>query len=376
MATDIDFYEVLGVDRKASEKDIRKAYRKLARKHHPDVNPDDPGAEQRFKEVSQAYEVLSNAQKRKDYDRFGREYQQYRQQSGAQPGGPAMDFGDFVFTNFGAGNFADIFGDIFGQMHTSGGRAQGYAAQMQPQPGPNIEHEMPISFADAFTGTENVLNLRIADRCPDCEGVGGVTETCPDCGGTGQSRGGGIPGFRGLCPRCQGSGKFVVGKCPKCGGTGEVARDRKITVKIPAGVKTGSKVRIAGEGGRGIRGGPNGDLRLIMNVAPHTFFEREGDDVNITVPITFVEAALGAQISVPTPEGPVSLKIPAGTRSGQKFRLKGRGFPRVGRNGRGNQHVTVQISMPAKLSAKERKAVEELKEIWDEDPRKGLPTGL
>ena len=183
-------------------------------------------------------------------------------------------------------------------------------------------------------------------------------------------------GFSGVCPRCQGSGKVVTGKCPKCGGTGEVARDRKITVRIPAGVKTGSKVRIASEGGRGIRGGPNGDLYLIMNVAPHTFFKRDGEDVNITVPITFVEGALGAKISVPTPEGPVSLKIPGGTKSGQRFRLKGRGFPRVGRNGRGNQYVTVEIDMPAKLSGKQRKAVEELKEVWSEDPRKGLPTGL
>ncbi len=376
MATNIDFYEVLGVDRNASEKDIRKAYRNLARKYHPDVNPDVPEAEQRFKEISQAYEVLSDKEKRKAYDRFGKEYQQYRRQSGAQSGGPTMDFGDFVFTNFGAGNFADIFGDLFGQMHTSGGRAHRYAAQMQPERGPNIEHQMPISFAEAFTGAEKVLNLRIADRCPDCDGVGGMTETCPECHGTGQSTAGGMPGFRGVCPRCQGSGKTVTAKCPRCGGTGEVARDRKITVKIPAGVKTGSKVRIAGEGGRGVRGGPNGDLYLIIDVEPHKFFKRDGEDVNVTVPITFVEAALGAQISVPTPEGPVSLKIPAGTKSGQKFRLKARGFPRVGRNGRGNQYVTVQISMPAKLSAKQRKAVEELQEVWDEDPRKVLPTGL
>ncbi len=371
MAASIDFYQVLGVSRNASQKEIRQAYRKLARKHHPDVNPNDPAAEQRFKEISQAYEVLSSPEKRKDYDRFGQAYQQARQQGGPQAG---ADFADFVFTQYGAGSFAEIFGDLFGNMHTGGGRARQYAAT-QSQRGPDIEHEMEVSFAEAFNGVEKTLNLRIADRCPDCEGMGGTSQTCPNCGGSGRSSGG-LFGMGSACPQCQGSGQVITGSCPKCGGAGEVARDRRIKVKIPTGVKTGSRVRIAGEGGRGIRGGPNGDLYLIIKVQPHPFFERQGDDIQATVPVTFVEAALGAKVSVPTPDGRVSLTIPAGTRNAQRFRLKGKGFPRLGGHGRGDEYVQVEVSVPRKLNAKQRKAVEELRQVWDEDPRKGLPTGL
>ncbi len=372
MAATLDFYEVLGIDRDASQKEIRQAYRKLARKYHPDVNPGDAAAEQRFKEISQAYEVLSHPDKRQDYDRFGQAYQQARQQGGPQS---AQDFAGFVFNQYGAGSFAEIFGDLFGDMYTGGGRARHYAAARQPQRGPDIEHEMEISFREAFSGVEKTLSLRIADRCPECDGIGGTTETCPHCGGSGQISGG-LFGLGSACPQCQGSGQIITGSCPRCGGGGEVARDRKIKVKIPAGVKTGSRVRIAGEGGRGARGGPNGDLYLVIKMQPHNFFTRQDDDIYATVPVTFVEAALGARIAVPTPDGRVNLKIPAGTKNGQKFRLKGKGFPRVNRSGRGDEYVQVEISVPKKLNAKQRKAVEQLQEVWQEDPRKGLPTGL
>lgn len=372
MAAQLDFYQVLGVDRKASQKDIKQAYRRLARKHHPDVNPGDKAAEQRFKEISQAYEVLSNPDKRKQYDRFGQAYQQAQQQGGPQGD---VDFADFVYQYGGPGSFADIFGDLFGEFRTGGGRAAHHAATVQQQRGPDIEHPMEIDFREAFTGAQKTLNLSIADRCPQCDGVGGKTETCPACGGSGRGTGGGLFGMA-PCPQCQGSGQVVTGSCPGCRGTGETGRERRIKVNIPAGVKTGSKVRIAGEGGRGIRGGPNGDLYLVIQVRPHQFFDRDGDDLHIKVPISFVEAALGAKISVPTPEGRVNLTIPAGTRNGQKFRLRGKGFPKIGGKGHGDLYVEVEISVPKKLNARQRQAVEKLKEVWEEDPRKDLPASL
>jgi molecular chaperone DnaJ len=372
MAAQLDFYQVLGVKRGASQKEIKQAYRKLARKHHPDVNPGDQAAEQRFKEISQAYEVLSNSEKREQYDRFGQAYQQAQQQGGPQGDIP---FADFVFQQGGAGSFADIFGDLFGDFRTGGGRAAHHPTAVRQQRGPDIDHPMGIDFKDAFTGAEKTLNLSIADRCPECDGVGGNTETCPACGGSGRG-GGGFLGMATPCPQCQGSGQIITGSCAACRGTGETGRERRIKVKIPAGVKTGSKVRIAGEGGRGIRGGANGDLYLIIQVKPHEFFVREGDDLRITVPVTFVEAALGAKVPVPTPGGQVNLTIPAGTRNGQKFRLRGKGFPRLGGKGHGDLYVEAEISVPKKLNARQREAVEKLKEVWEEDPRKGLPTAL
>ena len=371
MAKNLDFYEVLGVDRGASQKEIRSAYRSLARKHHPDVNPDDPSAEQRFKEISQAYEVLSSPDKRKQYDRFGSAYEQAQQQ-GARPGNGG--FADFVYQTYGSGSFADIFGDVFGDLHTGGGRARAYV-HTEPQRGPNIEHEMKVSFKEAFTGAEKTLNLRIADRCSECEGVGGKTATCPNCNGSGRSSGGGLFGLGASCPQCQGSGQVITGSCPSCGGTGEVARDRRIKVKIPAGVKTGSRVRIAGEGGRGVRGGANGDLHLLMKVDAHPFFDRQGDDIHIKVPVSFPEAALGAKIQAPIPDGQVTVTIPAGTKNGQKLRLKGKGFPRLG-GGRGDEYVQVEVTVPRKLDGKQRKAVEELQKLLTDDPRKDLSTGL
>jgi molecular chaperone DnaJ len=372
MAREIDFYQVLGVERGASQKEIRQAYRKLARKHHPDVNPGDSAAEQRFKEISQAYEVLSDTEKRKDYDRFGQAYQQARGQSGGAPD----DFANFVYTHYGAGSFADIFGDLFGNMYTDGGRTRTAAPQSTPQRGPDIEHEMGITLKEAYTGIEKTLNLSIADRCPDCDGVGGMTATCSNCGGSGRMSSGGLFGMGATCPNCQGSGQVITGSCSRCGGGGEVARERKIKVQIPAGVNTGSRVRIAGEGGRGVRGGTNGDLFLVMNVADHPYFKRDGDDIHVEVPISFVEASLGARISVPTVAGRVAMNISAGTRNGQRLRLKGQGFPKLKGRGKGDQYVTVSVSVPKKLNAKQREAVEALGKVLHDDPRADLPPGL
>jgi len=375
MRVTTDFYELLGVDRDASQKEIRKAYRRLARKYHPDVNPGDDQAEQKYKEISQAYEVLSDAEKRKKYNQFGHAYQQ-AQDSGQWGGG---DFRTFVFQHGGAGSFQEIFGDIFGDMFggmgTSTGRQRTHVAQ-QPQRGQDIHHALPATFAEAIKGAEKSLTISIADRCPTCDGLGGQAEACPACGGTGTTSQRGIFGMAAPCPQCQGSGQVITRTCPECRGGGEVTRTRHIDVKIPPGVKTGSKLRLAGEGARGFRGGPDGDLILELQVQEHDFFKRDGDDITIKVPITFVEAIQGDTISVPTTNGRVNMKIPPGTRSGQRFRLKGQGAPRLNGSGRGDLHVEVYITTPQRLTRQQRKLIDELAETWTEDPRRDLPQSL
>ncbi|MEN6346981.1 MAG: molecular chaperone DnaJ [Armatimonadia bacterium] len=367
-----DFYELLGVSRGASADEIKKAYRKAARKYHPDVNPGDKASEERYKRISQAYEVLSDPEKRSKYDQYGQAWQQ-AQQSGSWQGG---DFGDFVYTNFGAGSFEDIFGSLFGDLRRGTGR-QRTRVERGPERGQTISHELPISFADAVRGGEKGLTLSIADRCPECDGLGGKSQTCPACGGTGQSmRSTGLFGFGGACPQCQGAGQVITAQCPKCRGGGEVLRERRLKVRIPAGVKSGSKIRLAGEGARGVRGGADGDLILVMKVEDHPFFRRVGDDIEVEVPISFTEAALGARISVPTVEGSVALRIPPGTKSGQRFRLKGQGTVLPATKSRSDQFVTVAILPPRRLSKEQRELLEELQRVTEEDPRADLPQGL
>ncbi len=372
MRSDVDFYEVLGADRNASQKDIKKAYRRQARKYHPDVNPGDEAAEQKYKEISQAYEVLSNKEKRGQYDRFGHAYQQARASGQAS----AQDFGTFVYEHFGSGSFADIFGDMFGNIGVSAGRRRTRVAQ-QLQRGQDIHYQLPVSFADAVRGIQKTLTLTVADRCPECDGLGGKATTCPTCGGSGVSQqSGGVFSFQATCPQCQGSGEIITATCAKCRGGGEVSRTRKIDVKIPPGVQSGHKLRLAGEGGRGFRGGASGDLILEIEVQAHDFFKRDGDDTRIKVPITFVEAVQGATIRVPTVNGQVSLKIPAGTRSGQRFRLRGQGAPKLDGKGRGDQYVEVYITTPRKLTHEQRELVDKLAQTRMEDPRADLPQGL
>lgn len=371
MRPNVDFYELLGVDRKASAKEIRKAYRKLARKYHPDVNPGDDAAEQKYKEISQAYEVISDPEKRKKYDQFGHAYQQ-AQASGQWQG---QDFGSFVFEHFGQGSFADIFGEIFGDIGAATGRRRTRAAP-RAQRGQDIPHTLPVTFAEAITGTNKTLALSVADRCPACDGLGGKAQRCPVCGGSGTSGQGGVFGLSAACPQCQGSGQVISEACPECRGGGEVTRTRNLDVKIPAGVKTGSKLRLTGEGGRGFRGSPHGDLILELQVQEHDFFQRDGDDINIKVPITFIEAVQGGNISVPTTNGRVTLKIPPGTKSGQRFRLKGQGMPRLNSAARGDQYVEVYITAPRRLTRQQRELIDQLAETWTEDPRQDLPPGL
>lgn len=372
MDNTIDFYELLGVNRDASADEIKRAYRKAARKYHPDVNPGNKEVEEKYKQISQAFEVLNDPEKRKKYDQFGAAWQQ-AQQTGQWQGG---DVRDFVYTNFGAGTFEDLFGSIFGDFGRSAGR-QRARTQTQPQRGQNVSHELAITADEALHGAEKQLTLSIADTCPECEGLGGRAEPCPTCGGSGRSaRSGGLFGMGGACPHCQGTGQFIGSQCHLCRGGGEVLRERKLKVRIPAGVRDGSKVRLAGEGGRGINGGPGGDLILVTRVPRHPFLNREGDDIELEVPISFAEAALGGKISVPTLEGSVSLTVPPGTKSGQRFRLKGQGPMKPGSKTRADQYVKVMVAPPRRLSKEQRELLEELEKLTTEDPRADLPKTL
>lgn len=369
----VDYYEILGVPKTATAAEIRKAYRKLARKYHPDVNPGDAAAEERYKQLSQAYEVLSDKEKRQKYDQYGAAFQQ------AQAGGQwqGEDFGNFVYTNFGSGSFQDIFGDLFGNIGAQVGRQRGRGGAQPAQRGQDIHYRLSVSLADAVKGAKRDLAFTVADRCPECDGLGGKAAPCPTCKGSGQSEQRGFFGMPAACPQCQGSGEIITERCPTCRGGGEVARERKVSLKIPAGVHSGQMLRLAGEGGRGFRGAPNGDLILELQVEDHPFFQRdEHDNINIEVPISVVEALQGAKVRVPTVEGAVTLTIPPGTSSGTKFRLKGQGAPRRGGQGRGDEYVTVKITAPKHLTKQQKEAVEKLAETWTEEPRRGMVEGL
>jgi len=370
-----DFYEILGVDRDSSQEEIKRAYRRLARKYHPDVNPGDEEAEAKFKAISQAYQTLKDPDKRQKYDQFGAAWEQAQHTGQWQDG----DFGQFVYTTFGPGSFRDIFGDLFGDMadapgirFTTGGRSRVHP-EPSPRRGQDVEHELAISFEEAVHGAEKEISVTMTDRCPECDGMGGETEPCPACGGTGRAQsGGGLFSFGAACPQCHGTGQVVVSRCEACHGTGEKARRRRIMVKIPAGVETGSKVRVRGEGGRGTAGGPPGDLILRIRVQPHPIFERKADDILLELPVTFTEASLGAKISVPTIDGNVTMTIPPGTQSGQELRLRDRGVKHLNSGGRGDQYVRISVKVPEKLSGRQRELLEEFDETWNADPRRTM----
>ncbi|GGE14546.1 chaperone protein DnaJ [Marinithermofilum abyssi] len=338
-----DFYEVLGVSRDASAEEIRKAYRKLARKYHPDVNKS-PDAEQKFKEVSEAYEVLKDPQKRANYDRFGH----------ADPGAA----GGAGFEGFGGG--ADFgFGDIF-DMFFGGGRRRNPNA---PQQGADLEYRLSVEFKDAVFGKEMDIAIPRTETCGKCQGSGAKPgtqpETCAACQGTGQAETvqntpfGRIVNKR-ICQQCGGSGKIIREKCSDCGGSGSVKRRRKIHINIPAGIDEGKQLRVTGEGEPGINGGPPGDLYITIHVKPHEFFKREGDDLTCELPITFVQAALGDEVVVPTLDGRAKIKIPAGTQTGSEFRLRGKGVPRLHGYGQGDQRIKVKVVTPTHLSEEQK----------------------
>ncbi|MEX2290038.1 MAG: molecular chaperone DnaJ [Mycobacteriales bacterium] len=364
-----DYYAALGVPKDASAADIKKAYRKLARDLHPDTNP---GGEERFKEVSEAYDVLSDTARRKEYDEarslFGSLGGVGGRAAGGYAGGgtPGFDLGD-LFARAGGqatGGFGDVLGGLFGNTRGTAGRA--------PRRGADVEADVTLAFLDAVRGATVPLNLTTTGPCGTCGGSGAAPGTaphaCATCQGAGvTSRSQGGFAFSEPCRACRGSGRTVDTPCPTCAGAGRSVQTKTLNVRIPAGVTDGQKVRLAGRGGSGERGGPAGDLLVNVHVSLHRWFGRKDDHLTVTVPVTFPEAALGANVSVPTLDGPVTLKIPPGTTTGRTFRVRGRGVP-----GKGDLLVTVEVAVPQKLSGEAKKALEAFAAAAPEDPRAHL----
>jgi molecular chaperone DnaJ len=374
-----DFYKVLGVDKGASADEIKKKYRKLARELHPDKNPGDAKAEERFKEVSEAYDVLSDDKKRAEYDEAralfasggggfgGGGYGG----AGGYGGGQTYDFGD-VFGN-DDGGLGDILGNIFNRGRGGGGRRA-----QAPRRGQDVESEITLGFNDALEGVTVPLRLASDAACDSCKGTGAragtVPRVCPNCQGSGQTtRNAGGFAFAEPCGACAGRGLIVDDPCPTCHGSGRGVSTRTVQARIPAGVKDGARIRLKGKGAPGERGGPNGDLYVVVHVSPHPVFARKGDNLTATIPVTFAEAALGGQVVVPTPGGgTVTLKIPAGTANGRTFRVRGKGVTRKDGT-RGDLLATVEVQVPSGLSDDAREALQRFAEAHDEeDPRKDL----
>ena len=391
-----DYYAILGVKKKATTEEIRKAFRKLARKYHPDVNPNDKKAEEKFKELSEANDILSDEKKRKIYDQFGFYSDQIdpAQAEAAARGGygyagprPAggqevpFDFEGFDFSGFGGqggrvdtaagpqtggagwGNFRDIFSGIFSQ----GGRTQ-----QGPEPGTDLEYQVNVDFWSAIRGGVTRLQIQRQEVCPTCKGKAstGGAQTCPECNGTGQvTQMGGRMKFNIQCPRCGGSGK-VQNACPTCHGAGTVTRTEQIEFRIKPGTRDGQRIRLAGKGNAGVNGGPPGDLYLVIRAGSHPVFTRQGDDIYVTIPVTVAETALGAKIEVPTIDGRTQLKIPPGTQSGQKLRMRERGVPSATKDGkRGDEIVTVEIVVPKVQDERSKEILREFAKLNPEDPR-------
>lgn len=351
-----DLYHILGVSRDASAADIKKAYRQLVRKYHPDANPGNKEAEEHFKKINQAYEVLGDSQKRAQYDQFGT----VGDASGGSP-----------FDGFGGGGMGDIFGDIFDSVFGGGMGGRRRTNPNAPRRGTDLEMEMEVSLLEAATGVTKEFHIPRWETCGECGGSGAKAgtspETCSYCGGRGQVEAKQQTPFGqfvtvNTCPRCNGSGKTVKEKCPSCGGGGRTRKSHKVEVKIPAGVDTGTRLRISGEGEAGVNGGSSGDLYLVVSVAEHPDFKRDGGDLHTRFSISFPQAALGCTIRVPVLTGEIeSLSIPAGTQPGKVFTLRGKGIPRLrGARGKGDLHVHITVDVPKKLTEKQRALLEEL----------------
>ncbi|HEV3305735.1 MAG TPA: J domain-containing protein [Candidatus Sulfotelmatobacter sp.] len=397
-----DYYEILGVKKSASAEEIRKAFRKLARKYHPDVNPGDKSAEEKFKALSEANDVLSDPKKRKIYDQIGfysdnidpaaaEAYARggatgaggFGDFSGARPGnaqGAPFDFGGFDFSDLadsagrsrrtgGGGGFKDIFSGIFG-----GGRAA-TAAETGPEPGSDLEYQVNVPFWTAIRGGVMRLNITRQDVCANCNGQG-YTEApgkCPECNGTGQiTQTGGRMKFNVTCPSCQGTGKNIS-PCSTCHGEGTVSRTEPLEVRIKPGTRDGQRIRLAGKGNAGAHGGPAGDLYVIIRIGEHPVFRRDGDDIYLTVPVSVAEAVLGAKIEVPTIDGRALLKIPPGTQPGQKLRLREKGVPSATKEGvRGDEIVEITVNVPMPRDERTKELLKELAKLNPEDPREEL----
>ena len=380
MAEKRDYYEVLGIDRGADEATIKKAYRQLAKKYHPDMNPGDQEAEKKFKEASEAYSVLSDPEKRRQYDQFGH--------AAFEQGGGAGGFGGF---DFNGGDMGDIFGDIFGDFF-GGGRKRS-ASGNSPMKGANIRASVRISFEEAVFGCEKELELTLKDECNTCHGTGAKAgtnpETCPKCGGKGQvvytqqSLFGMVRNVQ-ICPDCNGTGKIVKEKCPDCRGTGYIASRKKIQVTIPAGIDNGQSIRIREKGEPGMNGGPRGDLLVEVNVSRHPIFQRQDINIFSTAPITFAQAALGGEVRISTVDGDVMYEVKPGTQTDTKVRLKGKGVPSLrNKSVRGDHYVTLVVQVPTKLNEDAKKALREFdmasgnslnqkKEAQEKPKRKGF----
>ena len=359
-----DYYEVLGVEKNASDAEIKKAYRKLAMKYHPDQNPGDKTAEEKFKEINEAYEVLSDADKKARYDQYGF--------AGVDPNfNPNAGFGGFGGGGFsGFGDFSDIFGDFFGGGASSSGRRRG------PAKGQNVVSEIEISFEEAAFGCEREITFSRIETCSTCHGSGAKEgtspQTCTYCHGTGTVRT--QQNFMGMtmqsnqpCPKCGGSGTIITDPCTACRGKGKVRHTKTIRVKVPAGIDDGQSFRVRDEGNAGSNGGPNGDLLVTVSVREHPIFTRDGANVMCQMPISFTQAALGASIEVPTLDGKVRYQIPEGTQTGTTFRLRGKGIPYVGYKTRGDQFVTVVVETPTKLTREQKELLKQLESSVGDD---------
>lgn len=351
-----DYYEVLGVARDADDTTIKKAYRKLAMKYHPDRNPDNKEAEEKFKEVGEAYEVLSNADKRAAYDRMG--HDAFKNGGMGSAGGGAGGFGGFT-------DPMDIFAQMFGGMGGFGGFGGGARRKADPrQPGSDLRYDLDITLEEAAHGCDKTLEIERLVPCDACHATGSKDGTagfkqCPTCHGSGVvTRQSGFFVQQSTCPGCRGAGQTISNPCPKCRGEGRVHKDVKITLHIPAGVDTGTKLRSSGNGDAGLHGGETGDLYVFLEVQPHEIFTRDGMDLHCTMPVTFAEAALGGVLSVPTLDGAAKLKLPAGTTGGTIFRVRGKGMPSLKSSSRGDLMVEIQVETPSDLSSAQKKALE------------------
>jgi molecular chaperone DnaJ len=397
-----DYYAILGVKKTATQDEIRKAFRKLARKYHPDVNPGDKKAEERFKEISEANDILSDEKKRKVFDQFGFYSDQIdaaTAEAAARGGyGPAgaggrrtgtqevpFDFGGFDFSDFASASSA---GGATGQGQSAGGSSwggfrdifsgifnQGSKAQEGPQPGSDVEYQVPVDFWTAIRGGTTRLQIQRQEACPTCKGKAstGGAQTCPECHGSGQvTQMGGRMKFNIQCPRCGGAGK-VQSACPTCQGDGTVTRTEPIEFRIKPGTRDGQRIRLAGKGNAGVNGGAPGDLYLNIRVGTNPVFTRQGDDIHVTVPVTVAEAALGAKIEVPTVDGRAQLKVPPGTQSGQKLRMRERGVPSATHSGKlGDEIVTIEIVVPKVQDERSKEILRELAKLNPEDPREAI----
>lgn len=382
-----DYYEMLGVPRTADIKEIKKAYRKLARKYHPDVNPGDKTSEQKFKDIGEVYDVLSDPKKRELYDQYGAAAfeQGFGSQQSQPRGGPGAGSGRRGYTNNygggfrpedfqggGAGGAGFDFGNIFGDMF---GGARG--ASIGPMKGDDVQYTAEVGFEDALFGATLPVNISHEVSCNACSGSGvspgSSSSECPDCKGAGRMKSGrGLFGAPQACPTCGGKGKINIIPCSTCGGRGTRTKSEQLSVKIPSGVDNGSRIRLAAMGGPGVNGGPPGDMFIITRVRPHPYFERKGDNLYSELPVSFTEAALGAKIDVPTKDGMVSMTVPAGTQNGQEFRLRGKGVPHLGGGGMGDQYVKIKVVTPTNIPASAAQMLHDFDRVAPQSPRANM----